>query len=369
MVNMKAAVLYNGQTEVRVENVQLLDPKPHEVLVRLMATGICHSDIMVVLGTMPVPMPVVLGHEGAGIVEAIGDGVTHVKVGDHVVLSWAPTCGECFYCQSDHVNLCEKYAPRVLEGTLLDGTTRLRTSGGGEIKHYSFLSTFAEMTVVPETCCIPVDPDVPFGPASLVGCAVTTGIGAAVNTAKVKPGSSVAVLGVGGVGLNVIQGAALCGAEKIFAVDINPDKEALARTFGATHFINSQNADPVEAIRAETGGRGSDYAFESAGRTQTMQLAFQVARRGGSVVYIGVANSTDLVSLPATQLTRTERHITGSFYGGANPRRDFVMIIELYKRGKIKLDELVGGHFSLAEINQGIAKMRSGSVARVVLDL
>src|SRR5215813_7771096 len=201
---MKAAVLYDNSNQLLVEDVKLLDPKPHEVLVRLMATGVCHSDIMVVIGTKPVPMPVVLGHEGAGTVEAIGEDVTHVKVGDHVVLSWAPTCGECFYCQSDHVNLCEAYAPRVLDGGLLDGTTRLRTLHDEEIKHYSFLSTWAEMTVVPETCCIAIDPEIPFGPASLVGCAVTTGIGAAINTAKVRPGSSVTVIGTGGVGLNAI---------------------------------------------------------------------------------------------------------------------------------------------------------------------
>ncbi len=366
---MKAAVLYNSNADLIVEDVKLIDPKAHEVLVRLMATGICHSDVMVLNGSMPVPMPVVLGHEGAGIVEAIGEDVSHVKVGDHVILSWAPTCGECFYCQSDHANLCEQYAPRVLDGGLLDGTTRLRTMSGAEIKHYSFLSTFAELTVVPETCCIPVDREIPFAPASLVGCAVTTGICAAVNTAKVRPGSSVAVIGVGGVGLNVIQGAALCGAEKIFAIDINPDKAAMAMAFGATHFLNSKEVDAVDAVRGLTNGRGSDYAFESAGRTQTMQLAYQIARRGGSVIYIGVANSTDMVSLPATQLTRTEKHIMGSFYGGATPRRDFPMIVELYKRGKVKLDELIGEHHPLSAINQAVAAMGTGKFARVVLDL
>jgi S-(hydroxymethyl)glutathione dehydrogenase/alcohol dehydrogenase len=352
-----------------VEEVKLLDPRPHEVLVRLKATGICHSDVMVVKGTMPVPMPVILGHEGAGIVEAVGADVTGVKVGDHVVLSWAPYCGDCFYCQNNQLNLCESYAPRVLDGVLLDGTTRLRTLNDAEIKHYSFLSTFAEMTVVPETCCIVVDREVDFAPASLVGCAVATGIGAAVNTAKVRPGSTVAVIGTGGVGLNVIQGAALCGAEKIIAIDINPAKEALARRFGATHFLLASDEGLSEALKAESRGLGADYVFESAGRASTMELAFQLARRGGQVVYIGVANSTDKVALPATQLTRTEKHITGSFYGGANPRRDFPMIIDLYKRGKIKLDELVGPHHPLHEINEAIAVMGTGLYPRVVLDL
>lgn len=366
---MKAAVLYQANSPLVVEDVKLIDPQPHEVLVRLMATGICHSDVMVVNGSSIVPMPVVLGHEGAGIVEAVGEGVRMVKKGDHVVLSWAPYCGECYYCQHDQINLCESYAPRVLDGVLLDGTTRLRSATDQEIKHYSFLSTFAEMTVVPETCCIPVDREVDFAPASLVGCAVTTGIGAAVNTAQVRPGSSVAVIGAGGVGMNVIQGAALCGAEKIFAIDVNPAREPLARSFGATHFVNSRATDAVEAIKAETRGLGADYVFESAGRKQTMEQAFYLARRGGQIVYIGVASSGDQVSLPATQLTRTEKKITGSFYGGANPRRDFPMVIDLYKRGKIKLDELVGARRPLAEINEGIALMGTGQYPRVVLDL
>lgn len=366
---MKAAVLYEINTSLVVEEVQLSDPKPHEVLVRLVATGICHSDVMVVNGSSIVPMPVVLGHEGAGVVEAVGEDVTQVKKGDHVILSWAPYCGACYYCQHDHINLCESYAPRVLDGVLLDGTTRLRATDGREIRHYSFLSTFAEMTVVPETCCIPVDKEVDFAPASLVGCAVTTGIGAAVNTAQVRPGSSVAVIGVGGVGMNVIQGAALCGAEMILAIDVNPAREVMARLFGATHFINSREVDAIEAVRAETHGLGADYVFESAGRKQTMEQAFQIARRGGSIIYVGVASSSDQVSLPATQLTRTEKRIMGSFYGSANPRRDFPMVINLYKRGKIKLNELVGARRPLADINEGIALMGTGQYPRVVLDL
>ncbi|MFZ4815578.1 MAG: Zn-dependent alcohol dehydrogenase [Phototrophicaceae bacterium] len=366
---MKAAVLYEVGAPLSVEEVTLQNPKAHEVLVRLLATGICHSDIMVMIGTSTVPMPVVLGHEGAGVVEAIGEHVTQVKVGDHVVLSWAPYCGECFYCKENRVNLCESYAPRVLDGVLLDGTTRLSNAHGHELKHYSFLSTFAEMTIVPETSCIPVDREVGFSPASLVGCAVTTGIGAAINTAKVKPGSTVAVIGTGGVGLNVIQGAALAGAEKIIALDINPVKEGLAKQFGATHFINTAEADSLDAVRALTKGLGADYAFESAGRKQTMEQAYQLARRGGTVVYIGVANSGDTVNLPATQLTRTEKQIMGSFYGGANPRKDFAMIIDLYKGGKLKLDEMIGARYTLDTINEAVTEMRTGKHPRVVLDL
>lgn len=364
---MKAAVLYRPHSSLVLEDVRLLDPKPHEVLVRLKATGICHSDIMVMIGTSPVPMPVVLGHEGAGIVEAVGADVTHVQVGDHVILSWAPYCGECFYCATGHINLCDSYAPRVLDGVLLDGTTRLRSAAGDEIKHYSFLSTFAELTVVPETCCIRVDPAMPFAPASLVGCAVTTGIGAARNTANVQPGSSVAVIGTGGVGLNILQGARLCGAERIFAVDINPAKEALALSFGATHFVGPEAAHDI--IRAETGGLGADYVFESAGRKQTMELAYTLARRGGTVVYVGVADSTSMVNLPATQLTRTEKHIVGSFYGGANPARDFPAIVEWYQQGRVKLDELVGARYPLDQINEAVAAMQSGRFARVVVEL
>jgi S-(hydroxymethyl)glutathione dehydrogenase/alcohol dehydrogenase len=368
-MRMKAAVLHRPREALALEELELGDPGPREVRVRIRATGLCHSDLHVIDGAMAVPMPVVLGHEGAGIVDAVGREVSRVRPGDHVALSWAPECGVCPYCVAGRPNLCTASAPRVLEGTLLDGSSRLSAGTGETVWHYSFLSTFAECAVVPEASCIPIDRAVPFAPAALVGCAVMTGIGAAVNTARVRPGSSVAVLGLGGVGLNVIQGARLCGAERIIGIDLNPAKAAAARRFGLTDFVDPAAGPLAESVRALLGGAGVDYAFEAIGHPATMAAAYDIAARGGMVVYIGIARDGAELALPATRLPREEKIVTGSFYGGARPLIDFPQILRLYREGRVMLDELISARLPLAAINQGFEQVRSGEAVRVVLEL
>jgi S-(hydroxymethyl)glutathione dehydrogenase/alcohol dehydrogenase len=365
-MKIKAAVLRQVQQPMVLEDVELQDPKDDEVLVRIMATGLCHSDYNVITGDMNIPLPIVLGHEGAGIVEAVGHENTRVSVGDHVALSWVPECGQCQYCASGRFNLCATSAPRVLDGTLLDGTTRLHDGDGEEISHYSFLSTFADMAVVPLTSCIPIDDDVPFVPASLVGCAVMTGIGAVMNNARVKPGSTVAVYGMGGVGLNVIQGAAVCGAGQIIAIDVNPAKAAIAQLFGATNFIDASETNVPEAINELTSGWRADYTFEAVGRPQTMAEAFDITARGGILVCIGVPPDGSTLELPAVRLQKEEKTVCGSFYGGSHPQVDFNTILRLYKQGRVKLDELVSETLPLYQINDGFKKLEGNGAIRTV---
>ena len=367
-MRITAAVLRNPASSLTLEALSLADPGAQEVRVRIKASGLCHSDLNVIEGDMVVPMPVVLGHEGAGIVEAVGQSVSRVRVGDHVALSWAPECGVCRYCVSGRPNLCTASAPRVLDGTLLDGSTRLTDSAGEKLFHYSFLSTFAEAAVVPEASCIPIDRHVPFAPASLVGCAVMTGIGAVVNTAKVRAGASVAVLGLGGVGLNVVQGAALCGAERIIGIDANPHKAATAKSFGLTDFIDPREGPVAAQVRELLHGDFADYAFEAIGHPETMSLAYEVTARGGTVVYIGIAADGATLTLPATRLPREEKIVTGSFYGGARPLVDFPNILRLYQQGRIKLDELISQRLPLAAINEGFEQIRRGEAIRVVVE-
>ena len=367
-MGVKAAVLRAPGKPLAIETLSLGAPRAHEVRVRIAATGLCHSDLHVIEGDMEVPLPVVLGHEGAGVVEAVGPEVTRVKLGDHVALSWAPECGVCRYCVAGRPNLCTASAPRVLDGTLLDGTTRLEDGAGKGVFHYSFLSTFAECAVVPEASCITIDPEAPFAPASLVGCAVMTGIGAAVNTAKVRPGSTVAVLGLGGVGLNVVQGAALCGAERIVGIDSNPAKAKTAEVFGLTNFLDPRAGPLVEQLRSLLGGELADYAFEAVGNPTTMTAVYELAARGGTVVYIGIAADGAKLELPAVRLPREEKIVTGSFYGGARPLLDFPKILDLYLKGRLKLDELITARLPLAKINEGFDRMRRGDAIRVVIE-
>jgi len=367
-VTVKAAVLRTPGKPLTIEALALGNPRAHEVRVRIEATGLCHSDLHVIEGDMKVPLPVVLGHEGAGVVEAVGPAVTRVKLGDHVALSWAPECGVCRYCVGGRPNLCTASAPRVLDGTLLDGNTRLADAAGESVFHYSFLSTFAESAVVPEASCIAIDREAPFAPASLVGCAVMTGIGAAVNTAKVRPGSTVAVLGLGGVGLNVVQGAALCGAERVVGIDSNPAKAKTAEIFGLTDFLDPRAGPLVEQMRALLGGELADYAFEAIGNPATMTAAYEITARGGTVVYIGIASDGAKLELPATRLPREEKIVTGSFYGGARPLLDFPKILDLYLKGRLKLDELVTERLPLKRINEGFDRMRRGDAIRVVVE-
>ncbi len=361
----KAILCYGVNQAPVVEEIILDPPKDDEVLVKIMATGVCASDAHVITGTIPSPFPVVLGHEGAGIVEAVGKSVTRVQPGDSVALSWAPDCGHCFFCDSGHSHLCESSAPKVLDGGLLDGTSRMKTSSGETIYHYSFLSTWAQHAVVNEASCIKLDDGMDFAPISLIGCAVMTGIGAAMNTAKVTPGSTVLVYGLGGVGLNVIQGARICGAETIIGVDANADKVDIAKTFGMTHFAKP---DEVEAMVASlTRGIGVDFSFEVVGNADLLAQAHALTRRRGTIVAVGIDAVGKNVNLPQQNIPREEKILTGSFYGSANCRLDFPKIARLYQKGEVLLDELVTQTLSLDHIAKALADFKEGKAIRTVL--
>ena len=312
-MNFKSIVFRELGKNVSLETISIDTIKEDDVLVKIKATGICLSDIQVIDGNMGVPLPVILGHEGSGIIEKVGSNVKNVQKGDHVALSWAPACGFCSFCNNNYKHLCNNYAPIVLNGTLTDRKTRFLDADKNFIYHYSFLSTWSQYSVVSKESCIKIDKDIPFIPASLIGCAVMTGFGAAVNTAKIHPGSSVVILGVGGVGLNIVQGAKICGAEKIIAVDIEATKEKIAKTFGATHFIHPQNGLIKEQILDLTDGLGADYVFEATGKINLMQEAYHLAKRRGMIVYIGIAPDGAKVSFPALKIPREEKIITGSF--------------------------------------------------------
>jgi S-(hydroxymethyl)glutathione dehydrogenase/alcohol dehydrogenase len=363
---MKAAVFYEYNAPLKIEEIDIDKPKRGEVLVKVAASGVCHSDLSVMNGTLPFPPPpAVLGHEGAGIVEGVGSDVTAVKPGDHVILSWRPSCGKCGYCVTGRPQLCQTIGMALLQGYLPDGTSRLH-KGDTEIKHFTGVSSFAEYAVVPEAGIVKIRTDVPLEAAALVGCGVMTGVGAVINTAKVEPGSSVAVIGCGGVGLNVVQGAVLAGAEKIIAIDLNPRKLELAKQFGATHFVNPKEGDPVTQVLGLTDGLGVDYAFEVIGRADTAVQAYNSIRPGGTAVVVGVAKPDDMMMIPALSLLQ-EKTLKGSIYGSARPSVDMPRLLELYMNKKLKLDELVSRRIKLEEINAAFEWMEKGEVARSVI--
>lgn len=365
MIKMKAAILTSANTPFRIETVELDDPKAGEVLIKITASGVCHSDWHVATGTTNHPMPVITGHEGAGIVQALGDGVTRVKVGDHVTLSWTPDCGECFYCQNNQPNLCETFTEPIWAGVQLDGTSRVRWNGE-QVFIYSGLGTFAEYVVVPQQSCVPIRQDVSLKAASLVGCAVATGVGAALFTAKVRSAESVVVYGAGGVGLNIIQGAAMCGAYPIISVDTNTAKMDIAREFGATHCLMSDE-NTIQAIRDLTGGRGAEHVFESVGLPRLQEIALDAVRPGGMLTLVGLSPMGSGTNLPGAVITRTEKTIRGSYYGTVNPRRDFPLFVDLYAAGKLKLDELISREYRLEDINEAYQAMLTGEIARGII--
>jgi len=338
------------------------------VLVRLHASGVCHSDLNAIDGTAETRCPAVLGHEGAGVVEAVGPGVS-LAPGRRVVLSWLPACGRCDECLRGLEHLCDDAWRGMEHGGLLDGTTRLSRDGEA-VYHYCYVSTFAERAVVPEASCIPLADDVPFEVAALVGCAVATGIGAVWNTAGVRPGERVAVVGCGGVGLSAVIGAASVSAAPIVAVDVSEERLAAALELGATAAVRA-DASPEEtaAAVAEAAGGGVDYAFEATGRPEAMLAAFLSTRKRGAAVMIGIAAPGAVVPLPAALVPRAERRLLGSAYGSVRPRRDFPAILELYRRGRLPLDRLVSHRLPLDEIETAFELMHARSSRRVVLDL
>jgi Zn-dependent alcohol dehydrogenase len=368
-VKIRAAVLERTGAQLQVEELDLAAPGPGEVLVRLHASGVCHSDLNAIDGTSETRCPAVLGHEGAGVVEAVGAGVTRVAVGEHVALSWAPSCGTCAECLRDLPHLCSRAWPAMSEGGLLDGTTRL-SRNGAPVYHYSFISSFADAAVVPERSCVPIPTDVSFDVAALVGCAVTTGVGAVWRTAGVRPGDRVAVFGCGGVGLSAVLAAAAAGAGCVIAVDVSAEKLTAGRTCGASDgvFWEGTAETTAEAVREASGG-GVDYAIEATGRPEAMLAAFLSTRARGAAVLIGIPREDAVLPLPALSIPRMERRVLGSLYGSSRPERDFVMILDLYRRGLLPIDRLISDHLPLDEIEHAFELMRSGDALRVVLEL
>lgn len=361
-MRIRAAVFREPNSPFNIETVELEPPRAGEVLVRVAAAGVCHSDWHLMTGATAHSTPVVPGHEGAGIVEAVGDGVTRVVPGDHVALSWAPSCGHCFYCHNGRPSLCETFVEPIWAGTMLDGTTRL-TLDDETLYHFSAVACFAEYTVVPEACCVALDKAIPLEVAALIGCAVTTGVGAALNTVRVKPGSSVVVYGAGGVGLSIIMGAKLAGAARIIAIDTSEAKGNMALSFGATDFLLS-NPTTTRAIHKMTSGRGADYAFEAIGLPAVQEACLDAIRPGGTVVLAGISPMGSGTNLPGAILTRQEKTVTGSYYGSANPERDFPLYADLYQRGLLDLDRLVSRRYPLDQINAAYADMLTGETAR-----
>ncbi|HLF68930.1 MAG TPA: alcohol dehydrogenase catalytic domain-containing protein [Gaiellaceae bacterium] len=368
-MTITGVVLEGTGGPLTVSELELAPPGPGEVLVRLRASGVCHSDWNAVDGTAETRCPAVLGHEGAGVVEAIGEDVSRVRVGDRVALSWAPSCAECEECLRDLPQLCSTVWPAMATGGLMDGTPRL-SRGGEPVYHYSFLSTFAEACVVPERSCVRIPDDVPFDVAALVGCAVTTGVGAVWRTAGVRPGDRVAVVGCGGVGLSALMAAVAAGASPVVAVDTAPGKLDVALSFGATHAVLWQGSpeETADAVRAESGG-GVDYAVEATGRPEAMLAAFLSTRARGAAVLIGIPRQDAVLSLPATTIPRLERRVLGSIYGSSKPERDFPHTLGLYRSGRLPLERLISHRLPLAEAERGFELMRSGEAIRVVLEL
>jgi len=367
----RAAVLHAMGARHSIEEVELQPLAPGDVLIRLHASGLCHTDLEVIEGALPYPLPIVLGHEGAGVVEQVGAAVTHVKPGDHVVCSWNPHCGHCFYCERDQPILCEPFTRHQPAGRLLDGGSRYRLAGHRLLHHFSTTSTHAQYTVVPESGAIAVPREIPFDRACLIGCGVMTGVGAAVRLAKVDPGSTAVVVGCGAVGLHAIQGARLQQADAIVAIDRDPARLALARICGATHLLGPAQGDAashIDAVKALTAGRGADFVFECAGAEAALQLSLDCTRPGGSLTILGKVNVDKKVSLRFGSMMG-ERRIVRSSYGGARPRRDFPWLARLDLDGRLTLDELITQRLPLERIDEGFDAMRLGRTLRTVLEI
>jgi S-(hydroxymethyl)glutathione dehydrogenase/alcohol dehydrogenase len=366
VMKAQAAVLFEVGKKLELCEVDVQAPGPGEVLVRMAVGGVCHSDLHVMTGHLVASLPAILGHEGSGVVADVGPGVASVKAGDHVIPLWRMSCGFCEYCSDGRPALCPEGTQIRMTGRLLDGTTRF-SLGGREIKHFAGVSSFAQYSVIPEKAILKIPADFPLDRAALLGCAVITGVGAAINAARVRPGSSVAVFGTGGVGLNVVQGAAIAGAEKIIAIDLVDRKLEYATRFGATHTINPASGSPVEQVRALTGGRGVDYAFEVIGLPAVMRQAFDCLAKRGTAVVVGVAPMTAEVAVPVMSLVYEERVLTGSVYGSSRPRIDIPKLMELYRIGRLKLDELLTRSYPFREINEAYEALERGEVARSVV--
>jgi NDMA-dependent alcohol dehydrogenase len=362
----KAAICTSVGSPLEIVDLDLADPKAGEIRIELGASGVCHSDLSVTNGTLPLSLPAVLGHEGAGTVVQVGDGVDHLKVGDRIVVSWVPQCGECYTCRHDQGEICEVGSMAAMSGGMLDMTPRF-TRDGSPVFQMAAAGTFSEETIIPAIGAVKLESDIPIDAAALIGCGVLTGFGAAVNTASIRPGDTVAVVGCGGVGLNVIQGAKHAGAERIIAVDMVEGKLKRAEKFGATSLVNA-SADPVAQVMELSGGRGADVAFEVIGLGPTIEQTFQMTRRGGQAIIVGVpAFDVTLTITPAMDLLFQEKQIRGSWYGSSNVHRDVPALARLYGEGKLLLDELISQEIQLEQVNEALENMGSGEIARSVI--
>ena len=367
-LTMNAAVFVAPNEPLEVQQLQISStPGRGEVLVKLAASGVCHSDFHVLRGEWASPAPMVLGHEGAGVVEAVGRDVRTVSVGDHVILSWTPSCRVCEFCVSGRPVLCDLANATAYQHLSFDGKTRLTQDGKG-VNSFLAVGSFGEYAMVPESGAVPIRKDAPLAQAALVGCAVTTGVGAVVNTAKVEPGSIVLVIGCGGVGLNVIQGAKLAGAQRIIAADMSDEKLELGRAFGATDVVNSGDVGLVDAVQDLTAGRGVDYAFEAIGLPKTVEMAYEALARGGTAVVVGQVADGVKVSIDPFVLSDQEKTLKGSNYGSCRASIDFPRIIELYMAGRLELDAMVTSRIKLDEINSAFADMGRGKGIRSVIE-
>jgi S-(hydroxymethyl)glutathione dehydrogenase/alcohol dehydrogenase len=368
-MDVRAAVAHKAGAPLTVETVQLEGPRAGEVLVEIKATGICHTDEFTRSGADPEGIfPAILGHEGAGVVVDIGPGVTTLKKGDHVIPLYTPECRHCSFCLSGKTNLCQAIRVTQGQGVMPDGSSRF-SLGGKPVFHYMGTSTFANFTVVPEIALAKIREDAPFDKVCYIGCGVTTGIGAVINTAKVEPGANVVVFGLGGIGLNVVQGARMAGADMIVGVDLNPGRKALAEKFGMTHFVNPKEVegDLVAHLVNLTKG-GADYSFECIGNVEVMRQALECCHKGWGVsVIIGVAGAGQEISTRPFQLV-TGRVWTGTAFGGAKGRRDVPKIVDWYMEGKINIDDLITHKLKLEEINHGFELMHEGRSIRSVVE-
>jgi S-(hydroxymethyl)glutathione dehydrogenase / alcohol dehydrogenase len=361
---MKAAILNDYQQPLSLEEIQIDAPKAGEVKVRIGATGVCHSDYHVIKGEWKYGVPILLGHEAAGVVDEVGPGVAGLQPGDHAVLSFRPACGRCRLCVQGRSVMCEGYEPATRFG-MHDGTSRVHRDGE-DLKILGRMGSFAEYVVMPAEQVIPVRKDVPMEVLALIGCAVTTGVGAVVNAAKVEPGSTVAVIGCGGVGLNVIQGAGLVSAGRIIAVDLLDNKLEYARQFGATDTVNASSGDAAQQVRELTKG-GVDYAFEVIGNGRTVEQAIEMTRAGGTACIVGMAPQNTKSSFDPLLFVTKETKLIGTWYGSARPTIDFPRLIELTVAGKLKVEELISRRYSLDQINEGFDRLGRGEVARGVV--
>jgi S-(hydroxymethyl)glutathione dehydrogenase / alcohol dehydrogenase len=365
-MKIKAAILWEQGQPLSVEDAELEGPRAGEVLVEIKAAGVCHSDLHAVRGDWPALTPLALGHEGIGIVRAVGESVSRVRSGDHVVFCWAPRCGVCPSCLEGRPVLCDRLDKTTYRNRLPSGGTRLRARGE-DIAHFSGTACFADFAVVAEEGAVPVPEQLPFEALATLGCAVITGVGAVLNAARIAGGERVVVIGAGGVGLNVVQGARIAGCEKIIAVDTRRKPLDLALEFGATDAVEAFAEDLLKTVRELTNGRGADYVFDTVGTPETIQQSLALTRKGGTIILTGLSRTEAIASVPIFPFVFQEKRLIGSIYGSGQPLSDIPRLVALYEEGRLKLNELTSRTYSLDQVNDALEDLASGAGARGVI--